>query len=144
MTSCNIEILSRNYWRNSLWIVVAMALVALIVVQVYNLNYLILPVVVSSVFSLVTAFAYSFAWRLIALKHPDSLTAFYSAGSGFRFLLALVTIFAYYMAKGHTAMLPFMIVFMIAYLVMLAYHTMYFSKVTSTIESSETKVHSDK
>jgi len=132
MTESSIEELSRKYWRNSLWLVTAVTLITLIVIQVLSLSYLVLPLVVSSLFSLVTAFSYSFAWRLVALKFPDSLTVFYSAGSGFRFLFALVTMFVYYLVEGRTAMLPFIIVFMITYLVMLVYHTVFFSKATAS------------
>lgn len=144
MTEGSIDRLSRKYWRNSLWLVAAITLITLIVIQVFNLGYLVLPLVISSVFSLVTAFGYSLAWRLVALKSPDSLTFFYSAGSGFRFLFALVTMFVYYLIGGRTAMLPFVIVFMITYLVMLVYHTVYFSKATASSGKLKVEAQPDK
>jgi len=120
---------SKRYWRNSLWLTVGLTFITLIVIQVFQINRLIAPLVVSSVFTLAVSFSYSFFWRMIATKHPDSLTAFYSASSGLRMLLALITMLAYYLIKGRSEMLPFIAVFMVFYMVMLIYHTMFFSKV---------------
>lgn len=121
----------KRYWKHSLWLIAGLALVTLIVVQAFGLYQLIVPMIVSCIFSLVVSFSYSFFWRLIATKYPDSLTAFYTASSGLRMLLALVTMFVYYLIAGRSVMLPFVAVFMVCYLVMLIYHTIFFSKVAS-------------
>lgn len=131
MTEDNIVRLSKRYWKHSLWLVAALTIVAFLVIQIFKLGQLVVPVIVSSVFSLVTAFAYSIVWKIVAVKHPDSLTAFYTASSGFRFLLALVTMLVFYLIEGRGAMLGFVLVFMAAYLIMLVYHTICFSKITS-------------
>lgn len=120
---------SRRYCKNSLWLTVGLTFVALILIQVFRLDQLIVPLIVSSVFTLVVSFSYSFFWRLIATKHPDSLTAFYTASSGLRMLLALITMFAYYLIAGRSEMLSFIAVFVVFYMVMLIYHTVFFSKV---------------
>lgn len=137
MIGKHIDCLGKRYWRNCLWLVAAMALVTLVVIQVCGLYYLVLPLIISSVFLLVTSFGYSLVWRIIASKHPDSLTVFYTAGSGCRFLFALATMFVYYLISGRSTMLPFIAVFVLYYFVMLSYHTVYFSKITADVEKSE-------
>lgn len=124
---------SKRYWRHSLWLTVSLAFIALIAMQLFRLDQLAIPLVVSSMFSLVLSFSYSFFWRLVATKHPDSLTAFYTASSGLRMLLALIVMLVYYLIAGRSVMLPFLVVFMTFYMVMLIYHTIFFSKVTRKI-----------
>lgn len=120
---------SRRYCKNSLWLTVGLTFVTLMLIQVFRFDQLIVPLIVSCLFTLVTSFSYSFFWRLIATKHPDNLTAFYTASSGLRMLLALITMFAYYLVAGRSEMLSFIAVFIMFYIIMLIYHTVFFSKV---------------
>ena len=122
---------SRRYWKNSLWLITGLTLLTLIVVQVFRLNQILVPLIVSCIFSLLISFSYSYFWRLIVTKHPDNLTAFYTASSGLRMLLALITMLVYYLVEGRSVVLPFVIVFMTFYFVMLIYHTIFFSKIAS-------------
>lgn len=124
---------SKRYWKHSLWLTVSLALVTLIVMQAFRLHQLTIPLMVSSIFSLVLSFSYSFFWRLIAIKYPDNLTAFYTASSGLRMLLALIVMLVYYLAAGRSLMFPFLVVFMTFYMAMLIYHAIFVSKVTNKI-----------
>lgn len=123
-----INDISRRYWKYSLLLTVGLTFATLILIQVCGLYGLVIPLIVSSIFTLLTALLYSILWRQIATKYPDSLTAFYTASSGMRMLLALVTMFVYYLITGRSRMLPFVIIFMAFYIVMLIYHTIFISK----------------
>lgn len=123
-----INDISRRYWKYSLLLTVGLTFATLILIQVCGLYGLVIPLIVSSIFTLLIALLYSILWRQIATKHPDSLTAFYTASSGMRMLLALVTMFVYYLITGRSEMLPFVIIFMAFYIVMLIYHTIFISK----------------
>ena len=63
--------------------------------------------------------------------HQDSITTLYSVVSGFRMLMALFTLFIVYLVVGRSAMLPYVVVFMVFYLVMVAFHSVYFSRITN-------------
>lgn len=124
----HINDISRRYWKYSLLLTVGLTFATLILIQVCGSYGLVMPLIVSSIFTLLIALLYSILWRHIATKHPDSLTAFYTASSGMRMLLALVTMFVYYLITGRSGMLPFVIIFMAFYIVMLVYHTIFISK----------------
>lgn len=97
---------------------------------------LLLPLVVATVFSLVADVAEALAWKRVAPKPADTHITFFMAVSGFRFLLALAVMVAYYLAMGRAAMLPFIIVFLIFYAVMLAHHVAFFTPRKSAPENS--------
>jgi hypothetical protein len=46
-------------------------------------------------------------------------------------LMALFTLFIVYLVVGRSAMLPYVVVFMVFYLVMVAFHSVYFSRITN-------------
>lgn len=88
---------------------------------------LLLPLTVATVFSLVADVAEAMAWKRVAPKPADTHITFFMAVSGFRFLLALAVMVAYYLAMGRAAMLSFIIVFLTFYAVMLAHHVAFFT-----------------
>ena len=85
-------------------------------------------IVVCTLFSLVVEVADIMAWRKVAMKSPDSMPTFYTAVSGFRMLLALATMLAYYLAAGKAHMMAFVVLFLIYYVVLLAHHAIFFSR----------------
>lgn len=129
----HIDSLSKRYWKHSLWLTAGLTFMTLIVIKLCQFDMLVSPMIVSCAFSLVISFFYSFFWRLVAIKHPDNLTTFYTVGSGLRLLLALITMLVYYLVAGRSKMLPFVAIFMAFYMVMLVYHTLFFSKVAKSI-----------
>ena len=69
-------------------------------------------------------------WKAIASQSPTVMNNFYLAGSGFRMLLAFLTVVVYAMVVKERAMvIGFVVIFMIFYLVLLAFDTVYFYKV---------------
>ena len=126
----NIEKLSMTYMRYGLMVTVALALIGLMVMQVWYLD-LLTPIIVSVAFSLVTCVAIAQIWRRVAQSSPDSLPTFFTAVSGFRLLLALVVMFVYYLVDTQDSMLRFFMVFIAFYFGMLAHHSIFFARINN-------------
>ncbi|SHL15803.1 hypothetical protein [Xylanibacter ruminicola] len=126
----NIKKLSIAYMRYGLMTTVALALVGLMVMQIWFLD-LLTPIIVSVVFSLVTCVAISQIWKRIAQSSPDSLPTFFTAVSGFRLLLALAVMFVYYLVDNQDSMLQFFLVFIAFYFAMLIHHSIFFARINN-------------
>lgn len=126
----NIEKLSMTYMRYGLMVTVALALIGLMVMQVWYLD-LLTPIIVSVAFSLVTCVAIAQIWRRVAQSSPDSLPTFFTAVSGFRLLLALAVMFVYYLVDTQDSMLRFFMVFIVFYFGMLIHHSIFFARINN-------------
>ena len=126
----NIKRLSFNYMRYGLMVTVALALIALLAMQVWYLD-LLTPVIVSVVFSLVTCAAIALIWQRVAQSSSDSLPTFFTAVSGFRLLLALAVLFVYYLIDNQDSMLRFFLVFIAFYFAMLIHHSVFFARINN-------------
>ena len=122
----DIQKLSIAYIRQGLMVTAALALIALLVMQVKYLD-LLAPVIVSVVFSLVVCVAIALIWRRVAQRSAESLPTFFTAVSGFRMLLALAVMFVYYLVDTQDSMLRFFMVFIAFYFAMLAHHSIFFA-----------------
>ena len=100
----SIKKLSIAYMRYGVMVAVALALVGLMVMQIWFLD-LLTPIIVSVAFSLVTCVAIAQIWKRVAQNSPDSLPTFFTAVSGFRLLLALAVMFVYYLVDTQDSML---------------------------------------
>lgn len=89
---------------------------------------LLAPIAVSYGFYLFTACAFCVIWRKVALGNPEMLTSVYMATSGFRMLLALATLTVVYFVVGREQMLPYVVVFMIFYIVGVGHHSLFFAR----------------
>ena len=126
----NIEKLSVAYMRYGVMVAVALALVGLMVMQIWFLD-LLTPIIVSVAFSLVTCVAIAQIWRRVAQNSPDSLPTFFTAVSGFRLLLALAVMFVYYLVDNQNSMLRFFMVFIVFYFGMLIHHSIFFARINN-------------
>ena len=126
----NIEKLSIAYMRYGVMVAVALALVGLMVMQIWFLD-LLTPIIVSVAFSLVTCVAIAQIWRRVAQNSPDSLPTFFTAVSGFRLLLALAVMFVYYLVDNQDSMLRFIMVFIVFYFGMLIHHSIFFARINN-------------
>lgn len=83
------------------------------------------------------AFAESFAvpklWQWVASAHRNFLSTFHTACSGFRMLIVLAVLGIVCAVVGRDAMVPYVAVFMIYYLVLLIMHTVFFAKMTNKL-----------
>ena len=89
------------------------------------------PVWVSTGFSMFFLITFSLLWRWVSKEKKESLTTLYSVVSGFRMVLALFTLFICFLVVGRDAMVPYVLVFMAFYLIMVGFHTIYFSRITN-------------
>ena len=126
----NIEKLSMTYMRYGLMVTVALALIGLMVMQVWYLD-LLTPIIVSVAFSLVTCVAIAQIWKRVALSSPDSLPTFFTAVSGFRLLLALAVMLVYYLVDTQDSMLRFFMVFVVFYFGILIHHSIFFARINN-------------
>ena len=127
----NIDKLSMSYLRQELFLAVGLFLLTLVVMQVWFVEGLLVPAIVSVIFTLVVSGTIGLVWRRVAKRSPESLPTFFTAVSGFRMLLALAAMFVYYLACGRSAMLLFFVVFMAFYFVSLAHHSIFFARVSN-------------
>ena len=123
----NIKKLSIAYMRYGVMVAVALALVGLMVMQIWFLD-LLTPIIVSVAFSLVTCVAIAQIWKRVAQNSPDSLPTFFTAVSGFRLLLALAVMFVYYLVDNQDSMLRFFLVFIVFYFGLLIHHSVFFAR----------------
>ena len=126
----SIKKLSIAYMRYGVMVAVALALVGLMVMQIWFLD-LLTPIIVSVAFSLVTCVAIAQIWKRVALSSPDSLPTFFTAVSGFRLLLALSVMFVYYLGVNQFSMLRFFMVFIVFYFGMLIHHSIFFARINN-------------
>ena len=126
----SIKKLSIAYMRYGVMVAVALALVGLMVMQIWFLD-LLTPIIVSVAFSLVTCVAIAQIWKRVAQNSPDSLPTFFTAVSGFRLLLALAVMFVYYLVDNQDSMLRFFMVFIVFYFGMLIHHSIFFARINN-------------
>lgn len=120
----------KKYYKNNLFIIAGLFLIGLLGVQLTQHTAYINVLTICAVFSLITSSIYGGAWKAIASQSPAVLNNFYLAASGFRMLLAFLTVLIYAMVVKERAMvIGFVVIFMIFYLVLLAFDTVYFYKV---------------
>lgn len=116
--------------------VIAVALLSLSVLSLSlfaHVDGLISPLVVSAVFALVVELADVFVWRKVARKGSvDTLATFLSAVSGFRMLLALMTLAGCYMAEGRDAIMNYLMVFIVFYFWLIVHHSVFFSRISKS------------
>ena len=127
----DINRLSISYLRQELYLAIGLFLIALLVMRVWFLDDLLTPTIIATVFTLVVSAAIGMIWRRVAKRSPESLPTFFTAVSGFRMLLALAVMFIYYLVFGRSAMLLFIVVFLVFYFVSLAHHSIFFARVSN-------------
>ena len=123
--------IARRYAGIGLMLIIVLWLMSILVATLRPEWQLMSPIWVSTVFSLIFLLGFAVLWKWVVRKHKDSVTTLYSVVSGFRMLMALFTLFIVFLVVGRAAMLPYVLVFMIFYLVMVAYHSIYFSRITN-------------
>lgn len=123
--------IARRYAGIGLMLILVLWLMSILVATLRPEWQLMSPIWVSTGFSLIFLLGFAVLWKWVVRKHKDSVTTLYSVVSGFRMLMALFTLFIVFLVVGRAAMLPYVLVFMIFYLVMVAYHSIYFSRITN-------------
>ena len=127
----DVDRIAKRYAGIGLLLVIGLWLAGILMATIRPEWKLMPPIWISTAFCMFFLVAFAFLWRWIMNFHQDSITTLYSVVSGFRMLMALFTLFIVYLVVGRSAMLPYVVVFMVFYLVMVAFHSVYFSRITN-------------
>lgn len=127
----DIDKVARRYVGIGALIIIILWMASILVATLRPEWNLMAPIWVSTGFSVVFLVAFALLWRWISKEKKESLTTLYSLVSGFRMVLALFTLFVCYMVVGRDAMVPYVVVFMVFYLIMVGFHTIYFSRIAN-------------
>ena len=106
----------KKYVRESLQVAMGTFLLELLVLQLLQYHVL-LEVVVGII------------WGHIYENQVEVKASFLMGVSGFRFLVALLVIFIYFLATGRSAMMSFLLLFVPYYFAMLVHHLLFFTHV---------------
>lgn len=116
------------------------AIVVMVITQMV-LKYFFFDSYIIGIKALTVATAFAFAesiavpklWQWVASGHRNFLSTFHTACSGFRMLLVLAVLGIVCAVVGRDAMVPYVVIFMIYYLVLLIMHTVFFAKMTNKL-----------
>ena len=121
---------SRRYTKYCLWIVTAIALVSLVIINVLDKRQVVDYVMISVIYSLVTCFLNGASWTYVAKSSSNSLGKFYIVASSLRLLLAIVVVLVFcILANNREKILSFIAVFSPFYFVMLVFESVFYSRV---------------
>lgn len=127
----DVDSIAKRYVGIGLLLIIGLWLAGILLATIRPEWSLMSPVWISTAFCMFFLLAFGYLWNWVMKFHKDSITTLYSVVSGFRMLMALFTLFIVFLVVGRSAMLPYVLVFMVFYLVTVAYHTIYFSRVTN-------------
>lgn len=127
----DVEKASKRYVAQLLGMAIVLCLIAETLMSFKIVGDIMAPLTVSCIFMLTVGSVIAFIWKKVAISSPDSLTTFFTAVSGFRMLLALMTLLGCYIAVGRDNMDAYVIVFLLFYLASLAHHSIFFARINN-------------
>jgi hypothetical protein len=125
----DINKLTWHYRKESTLLITSLILIAFIVMNVWLLDRILTPLIVSVIFSVLVENIDILIWKRVARRSPESLPTFFMGVSGFRMLLGVIVIFIYYLVAEQETMLSFFLVFVIFYVTLLIHHTLFFVRI---------------
>ncbi len=90
-----------------------------------------IPALVSASFFFFFSTVIGCLWRWLETSHKEILTSFFLAVSGFRMLLSLIVLGIVYAIVGRDAMLPYVLVFFVFYIITTGYHSIFFARLNN-------------
>lgn len=125
----HIDLIAKRYSRLSLLVLAALVLLSVAVGFALKVSVMV-AVSVSFIFNLVLCQALSKAWSVVARKSPAVLPKFYLAVSVLRMIAALVVVLVFcVIARESHAIRDFAITFIVFYIIMLVFESVYFAKI---------------
>lgn len=125
-----VDAIGKRFRKYSLWLVVALSLTALPMMNYYCGRVMMPSLLVPVAFSLLMNEAYVSAWTITARKAPARLSLFYMAASGLRlFLSALVVLVFCLIYRGCPEVIPFVVLFLSYYIALLALECIFFVRI---------------
>lgn len=130
MTKKEIKKLSILYMIQGIVLIIIATLGTLLVNQFTRVPDLLLVLIYSCLYSVSIVLIVGFFWRMVA-SDPESLTSLLTNISGFRMLMAFVTMLSFYLLEDSKNLMPCFFVFMAFYILLLIHHTIFFAKVSN-------------
>lgn len=126
----NTGTIAKKYYQRGLWVDFGLTLIMLLTAQVVRHTEWVSAIIAAALFSLLATIAYALSWHKVASKSSGSLGKFYIAASAIRMMTAFIVVLIFVLTAGSkSAALTFAVVFVIFYIVMLVFDTVYFAKV---------------
>ncbi len=129
-----IDSIKAKYVKYGLWLLAALFVAGMVYDRISGI-FAQWDLIVSTIYSLVSLFAYGACWKGVAKSSPNNLSKFYMACSTLRMMSALMVVVIYCFAvRQFDAIIRFVVYFLVFYVVMLVYNVVYFTKVEKTIK----------
>ena len=117
----------KKYVREALQVAMGTFLLELLVLQLLQSHVLLAPILTGLCFFVEVVVG--IIWGHIYQNQVEVKASFLMGVSGFRFLVALLVIFIYFLATGRSAMMSFLLLFVPYYFAMLVHHLLFFTHV---------------
>ena len=127
MSDWNLNKVSSRFRKISIGIIAGLSLLLLLLSNVGSEFNFIHGILVGAVYSIIFSTAYLESWRVVTVKAPSATTKFYLVFMVLRFILGALVILSYCLLnKKREAIIGFVTVFSVYYLVMMIFETSYF------------------
>ena len=127
MSDWNLNKVSSRFRKISIGIIAGLSLLLLLLSNVFSEFNFIHGILVGAVYSIIFSTAYLESWRVVPVKAPSATTKFYLVFMALRFILGALVILSYCLLnKKREAIIGFVTVFSVYYLVMMIFETSYF------------------
>lgn len=127
MSDWNLNKVSSRFRKISIGIIAGLSLLLLLLSNVFSEFNFIHGILVGAVYSIIFSTAYLESWRVVTVKVPSATTKFYLVFMALRFILGALVILSYCLLNNkREAIIGFVTVFSVYYLVMMIFETSYF------------------
>lgn len=127
MSDWNLNKVSSRFRKISIGIIAGLSLLLLLLSNVFSEFNFIHGILVGAVYSIIFSTAYLESWRVVTVKTPSATTKFYLVFMALRFILGALVILSYCLLNNkREAIIGFVTVFSVYYLVMMIFETSYF------------------
>lgn len=127
MSDRNLNKVSSRFRKISIGIIAGLSLLLLLLSNVFSEFNFIHGILVGAVYSIIFSTAYLESWRVVTVKAPSATTKFYLVFMALRFILGVLVILSYCLLNNkREAIIGFVTVFSVYYLVMMIFETSYF------------------
>jgi hypothetical protein len=127
MSDRNLNKVSSRFRKISIGIIAGLSLLLLLLSNVFSEFNFIHGILVGAVYSIIFSTAYLESWRVVTVKAPSATTKFYLVFMALRFILGALVILSYCLLNNkREAIIGFVTVFSVYYLVMMIFETSYF------------------
>ena len=127
MSDWNLNKVSSRFRKISIGIIAGLSLLLLLLSNVFSEFNFIHGILVGAVYSIIFSTAYLESWRVVTVKAPSATTKFYLGFMALRFILGALVILSYCLLNNkREAIIGFVTVFSVYYLVMMIFETSYF------------------